>query len=608
MNMRVSKKRIRNKKIYKKDKNMFKWSFNKKIAIVLIFTVIFVSYVPFYAIAVENTGKSNFSILKGDIKVLAAQKWLNETYTGKFTYTPVEEDGIIGSATIKALIIALQIELGIGNNSSGFFGPATASMCPEISKSNPGNNSNIIKILQHGLFCKGCAAYDSYGTFGEFTEMAVKKVESDAGLEPRGIATPIIFKAILNMDNLRLNFYRGDSNIRFIQQTLNKKYNKYFGIMPTDGIYCASTNKALIYALQAEEGLSTSVANGNFGNMTKSLCPTLTYGDARSNFVTLLQFVLYCNGFDPKTFDGIYGDTVKSKVIEFQDFMCLKVSGDADKETQMSLYTSCGDTTRFSSACDTATRLNEETVKTIKTEGCTHVGRYLTNAETGTLDKKMTNEEIQIILKEGLSIFPIYQTYGASANYYTIERAKEDAVRAENAAKNFDFPKETTLYFAVDYDANDFQVKNVIIPYFEQLNKSMKNLGVSYNIGIYGPRNVCSRVYDEGYSKYCFVSDASSGYSGNLGYCMPKQWSFDQFKTDVYIGSGAGRIAIDKTAYSGLDKAVSRLDKDLAEVNEAYLMLEYLRHSQSLLTLLKINPDNVKCKFEVQTVCREKHW
>ena len=116
MNMRVSKKRIRNKKIYKKDKNMFKWSFNKKIAIVLIFTVIFVSYVPFYAIAVENTGKSNFSILKGDIKVLAAQKWLNETYTGKFTYTPVEEDGIIGSATIKALIIALQIELGIGNN------------------------------------------------------------------------------------------------------------------------------------------------------------------------------------------------------------------------------------------------------------------------------------------------------------------------------------------------------------------------------------------------------------------------------------------------------------------------------------------------------------
>lgn len=541
---------------------MFRQNFKKKVAIFLILTFISGLYIQFCTMAASETNNLNFL----DTKVLEAQRWLNKTYVGKFTYAPIKEDGIAGDSTIKALVIALQIELGMGNGSSGFFGPMTSSMCPVVSRSNSGGNANIIKILQHGLFCKGYDVSDSYGKFGDGTEIAVKQLENDVGLETDGVVAPMIFKVILNKDSFILNISHGDPNIRFIQQKLNNKYNKYFGIIPTDGIYGRFTNKALIYALQAEEGLSTSVANGNFGPVTISLCPTLTYGDTRAKFVTLLQFVLYCNGFDSKAFDGIYGEHVKAAVIEFQDFMCLGVTGDADRGTQMSLYKTCGDATRFSLACDTATRLNAATVKTIKNEGFTHVGRYLTNAKTGSLDKKMTDEEIRIILNAGLSIFPIYQTYGGSVNYYTIGQAKEDAISAENAAKKFGFPEETTLYFAVDYDVYDSEVTSVIIPYFRQLNETMQGLGVKYNIGIYGPRNACNRVYDEGYVKYCFVSDASSGYSGNLGHCMPKQWSFDQFKTDIYIGTGAGRICIDKTAYSGRDKAVSRLDKNLVAI------------------------------------------
>jgi peptidoglycan hydrolase-like protein with peptidoglycan-binding domain len=571
---------------------MFRGNLNKKIAILLVFSLIFVWLAPSYTFAADSTATD--IIFTGDLKVQEAQIWLNQTYTGRYTYVPVDEDGVTGYTTVNALIIALQIELGLGSNSTGTFGPTTTSMCPTISRSNPGSNSNIVRILQHALFCKGYGTYDSYGTFGAQTEAAVKAVESDAGLNPTGVVTPMIFKAILNTDPLKLNFWHGDSKIRSIQQALNRKYNKYFGIMPTDGIYGRSTNKALIYGLQAEEGLSTSVANGSFGPTTTSLCPNLTYGDTRSNFVTLLQYVLYCNGYDAGDFNGVYGDTVKAKVTEFQQFMCLSVTGSADKGTQMSLYTTNGDTARPAAACDTATRLNSETVSTIKNAGYTHIGRYLTNAKTGTLDKKMTNDEIQLILNAGLSIFPIYQTYGGSASYYTVEQAKEDAASAESAAKNFGFPEETTIYFAVDFDAYDFEVTDAILPYFKQLHESMEQLGINYSVGIYGPRNVCTRVYDEEYAKYCFVSDASSGYSGNLGYCMPEEWSFDQFKTDISIGSGTGKIGIDKTAYSGRDKAASKLDKNLASVNDAYLMLEYLRHTQSLLVWGQTDPEFVE--------------
>ncbi|MBD5074763.1 hypothetical protein GUF45_24665, partial [Xanthomonas citri pv. citri] len=87
-----------------------------------------------------------------------------------------------------------------------------------------------------------------------------------------GIVTTLIMKALLDMSAFKL-VSGGDSRIRQIQQNLNRDYNDYIGLMPCDGLYGRDTNKALIYALQKEEGMSTSVANGFFGNGTTSLCP-----------------------------------------------------------------------------------------------------------------------------------------------------------------------------------------------------------------------------------------------------------------------------------------------------------------------------------------------
>ena len=46
-----------------------------------------------------------------DTKVLMTQQWLNETYAGTSGYSAVDEDGITGMGTIRALIWALQTEL-----------------------------------------------------------------------------------------------------------------------------------------------------------------------------------------------------------------------------------------------------------------------------------------------------------------------------------------------------------------------------------------------------------------------------------------------------------------------------------------------------------------
>ena len=40
---------------------------------------------------------------------------------------------------------------------------------------------------------------------------------------------------------------------------------------------------------------------------------------------------------------------------------------------------------------------------------------------------------------------------------------------------------------------------------------------------------------------------------------MPKDWAFDQFAVDLVIGSGAGKLSIDKVAVSGLDNGFNKL-------------------------------------------------
>ena len=81
-----------------------------------------------------------------------------------------------------------------------------------------------------------------------------------------------------------------------------------------------------------------------------------------------------------------------------------------------------------------------------------------------------------------------------------------------------------------------------------------------YEIGVYGSRNVCLNLDRSSMVsiKNKFVS-SSYGFSGNLGYVMPKDWAFDQFAVDLVIGSGAGKLSIDKVAVSGLDNGFNKL-------------------------------------------------
>lgn len=496
-----------------------------------------------------------------DEMVLRVQRWLNQEYSLIQGFERIPENGKTGWPTMYGLTRALQIELGIKNPVNNF-GPSTASAYKNWGEMQLGSvptnskGKQIVYILQGACYCKGYHPGGFDGIFGQGLKTAVQNLQTDANLPVKdGKVYDYIFKAFLTMDAYKLT-PGGNPKIREIQQALNYNYFTTAGVQPTDGFYQRNTNKALIYGLQTEIGIAPDKQTGSIGPATTAGLPILQV-TSKGNFVKLFQYALYVNNYDTGDFDGIFGLNVKSKVIEFQNFIKLDADGIVGTQTWLSVLISTGDPNRKGQACDCVTKITLEKGLALKKAGYKTVGRYLVNVpEPNALNKKIQDGELKNIFDSGLTVFPIFQKYGNEQSKFFREQGKVDAQEAYNAAKIYGFPEDTTIYFAVDYDALGKDIEAFIIPHFRGIQEQMSYLGNFFKVGVYGARNVCIRVSEEGLVSTSFVSGMSTGFSGNLGYPLPSNWAFDQIST-IKIGSGDSLIEIDNNIMSGKDTGAS---------------------------------------------------
>ncbi len=487
-----------------------------------------------------------------DQMVLKTQQWLNTTYGSKTGFGSVSENGRTGWDTINALIRALQIELGITATANNF-GAGTRSRFKNrwpngISKND--SSSNVHGIIQGALWCKGYPA-EYGGITTKFTDnvaSSIRDLKSDIGLSSSSSTIDLeLMMALLSMKQFKLlSAYGGKDSIRTIQREINQRYKAYTGIVPTDGLYGREMNTALIQVLQAIEGFTPAEATGNFGNGTRSRLQTISGGS--SQWVWLGTAALVCNGIGQnavKTWDPSIPDAIKG----FQNTYKIPQTGKFDPTTWMSLLTSKGDPKRACVACDTRFEITDELAKHLKADGYQIVGRYLSepgqeNTAEADYFKALRTGELERIVRHGLKYFPIFQEYSTKLRHFSAENGALHARKAQAAAQRLGVPP-TIIYFAVDYDATDPEVTSNILPYFRAVSA---NLGGGYGVGIYASRNICARVAEAGYSVASFVSDMSTGFSGNLGFSIPKNWVFDQFHE---ISGYRGKWDLDRVAYSG---------------------------------------------------------
>lgn len=517
-----------------------------------------------------------------DTMVLRTQQWLNETYNGRTGYVPVSETGNTGWNTIYALRRALQIELGITATSSNFGPSTTAKFKARFPNGvhqqaiDDETEDNIYGIIQGALWCKGYSTNASYITkhFYSGTGNGIKSMKSDAGMiNPDSTVTLEVMKALLSMTQFKL-VYGGSSTIRSIQQRLNRDYSGYINYAPCDGVYGREMAEALIIALQSIEGFSISEATGNFGNGTKSRLPIVPYtgntytSEQIGKAILLIRYALYCNGYKAVDIESENWDLQLELIIKaFQEDMAIEKNGICDVNTWMALMISKGNPDRPCTACDTRFEIKNSILQYLKSNGYQIVGRYLTGGDF----KELRITEPRRILNGGMQFFPIFQESGADITYFTSNRGKTDAKKAVLAARKFNIPGNNVIYFAVDTDPTDPEISTYVLPYFKAIAESISK---SYIVGIYGTRNVCTQVMNKGYAETCFVSDMSTGYSGNMGFKMPKGWTFDQFHEISDIPIGNETIDLDKVAYSGKYPAVSYLYSGILDYNSYIRQLE----------------------------------
>lgn len=520
-------------------------------------------------ILMKNPDNSNTSTRSGDPNVKDAQTYLNAMYGHRSEWVYLEENGFTGTLVMQGIIRAFQIQNGI--DVVGEVGPATLayfkSMNP-IEKMDPdGPSDPNVCILQCALFCKGYPAGGITGIYYTSGVSAVRQLQSDANIGVTGIIDWKVWAALLSFNwftepaDLSIDW---DPNIRLIQRQLNADYSDYINVRACDGIMSRETALSVLGALQAAEGILspndtlTNLNDLNFGDLTTTSFPgPLVQGNSNKKFNKLVQYGLYFNGYNPGNFDGIYDSTMFYAVKNFQEFYALsgvieEDDGTVDTATMKSLLTSRGDTARRARACDCSTILNAQQIADLVAAGYQSVGRYLTGTVGSDFrPKALTVAEIDRITSAGMRIFPIYQDGGYYLDYFkNANRGYADAVIAIQAALRLGFPYGSTIYFAVDFDCLPYETESYIVDYFKNIYGvfSTSVNTQQYKIGVYGPRQVCSELFDRMLTTSSFVSDMSSGFTGNCGYPLPLNWAFDQF-VEITFGSSPS-FPLDKVAIS----------------------------------------------------------
>lgn len=131
--------------------------------------------------------------------------------------------------------------------------------------------------------------------------------------------------------------FSGDRDVEMFQKWLNTFYKSG---LKTDGLYGPKTKLAAIKAFQTEcnkQNGAKLVVDGVWGPKTKSAVRIVKKG-AKGNITRIIQGMLYCLGYDPKGFDGIFGNDCEAAVREFQDDNNLSVDAIVGKNTLNTMF------------------------------------------------------------------------------------------------------------------------------------------------------------------------------------------------------------------------------------------------------------------------------
>lgn len=140
--------------------------------------------------------------------------------------------------------------------------------------------------------------------------------------------------------------------------------------------------------------------------------------------------------------------------------------------------------------------VSSTTVSCLSSNGYSFVCRYYCASNTNP--KLLKHDEAKLISDGGLSVVTVYEDYNNSVSYFDYNQGYAQCNNAIGKAELVGQPYNTTIYFAVDFDATTsdlpaikeyFRGVSAAMTYYHQVN------GGRWDIGVYGSYFVVSNIY-----------------------------------------------------------------------------------------------------------------
>lgn len=144
--------------------------------------------------------------------------------------------------------------------------------------------------------------------------------------------------------------------------------------------------------------------------------------------------------------------------------------------------------------------------------------RYITSVSPNSA-KHIKLAEVRAIAAAGKQLAIVHEAWGdlqhAGHGGISIVDGSRDGQYARAIMPRLGAPAGAAVYFAVDTDCTPAQIKNFVLPYFNNIAAMFYD--GAYRVGVYGPGAVCQAVLAAGHAELGWLSNAK-GWKGYAAY------------------------------------------------------------------------------------------
>jgi hypothetical protein len=178
-------------------------------------------------------------------------------------------------------------------------------------------------------------------------------------------------------------------------------------------------------------------------------------------------------------------------------------------------------------------------IQDLKNDGIKTVIRYYANQGSWKL---FTPAEAAALANGGFQLMVVFE-YKADSSYFNETQGQKDGERVLVCANDIGQPAESAIYFAVDYDATESDLNNLIIPYFRGVQQAFAAAGNPYKIGAYGSGFTINGLKNNGNCEYRWLAE-STGWAGFQESIKNGTYELRQIEATT-IDTSSGPISID---------------------------------------------------------------